>query len=170
MLPHEAEWSIFRTEKANPIKQPSDSASPPPLVANRQPAGVLVPILLVSNKTTFWGEGGRGREIEDEKIRTSSRVFSAMTLCIPIPTPSITANRIAHPIAEFLAALKPPRIAKEPPVRNPAPTMPPTRVSLIHQGTSALLYADQKLKEEKTHTRIPRILLLPKTLDRTVKR
>ena len=66
---------------------------------------------------------------EDEKIRTSSRVFSAITLCIPIPTPSITANKIAHPIAEFLAALNPPRIANEPPVRNPAPTRPPPSAS-----------------------------------------
>ena len=65
------------------------------------------------------GQSGR------PNIRTSSRVFPAIILCIPIPTPSITANRSAHPIAEFLAALNPPRIANEPPVRNPAPTRTP---------------------------------------------
>lgn len=71
---------------------------------------------------TRWGEKMRKRGGGQRNVRTSSRVFSAITLCMPIPTPSITANRIAHPIAEFLAALKPPRIANEPPVRNPAPT------------------------------------------------
>ena len=53
---------------------------------------------------------------------TSSLVFSAIILVIPIPTPSITANRHAHPIAEFLAAFIPPRTASAPPVKNPAIT------------------------------------------------
>jgi len=51
---------------------------------------------------------------------TSSRVFSAIILWNPIPTPSITANKHAHPIAEFLAALYPPLMASAPPVKNPA--------------------------------------------------
>lgn len=50
----------------------------------------------------------------------SSLVLSAIILCIPIPTPSMTANNTAQPIAEFLAALNPPRTASEPPVKNPA--------------------------------------------------
>lgn len=54
--------------------------------------------------------------------RTSNRVFSAIILWNPIPTPSITASRQAHPIAEFLAALYPPRTASAPPVKNPAIT------------------------------------------------
>ena len=97
-------------------------------------------------------------------IRTSSRVFSAIILCIPIPTPSITANRMAHPIAEFLAALKPPRIANEPPVRNPAPTKTP---SALNPSFTLLLFP--ALHWERIHTSIPGIFLLPKALDRTVK-
>lgn len=54
--------------------------------------------------------------------RTSNLVFSAIILCIPIPTPSITAKSMAHPIAEFLAAFIPPLIASEPPVKKPAIT------------------------------------------------
>jgi len=53
---------------------------------------------------------------------TSNRVWSAMALWKPIPTPSITARKIAHMMAPFLAAFKPPRIAKEPPVKKPAMT------------------------------------------------
>ena len=60
--------------------------------------------------------------VDDERVPlyTSSRVFSAIILWIPIPTPSITPNSIAHPIAEFLAAFIPPRTAKAPPVKKPA--------------------------------------------------
>jgi hypothetical protein len=54
---------------------------------------------------------------------TSSRVFSAIILWNPIPTPSITASKHAHPIAEFLAALYPPLMASAPPVKNPAITI-----------------------------------------------
>lgn len=50
----------------------------------------------------------------------SNFVFSAIILWKPIPTPSITARSTAHPIAEFRAALTPPRTASEPPVKNPA--------------------------------------------------
>jgi len=50
----------------------------------------------------------------------SNLVLSAIILCIPIPTPSMTANSTAHPIAEFLAALNPPRTASDPPVKKPA--------------------------------------------------
>ena len=89
-----------------------------------------------------------GRKAEDENIRTSSRVFSAITLCIPIPTPSITASKIAHPIAEFLAALNPPRIANEPPVRNPAPTRTPPSASFTSAPSYSLLYYDPKKGEK----------------------
>jgi len=44
----------------------------------------------------------------------------AVTLFNPIPTPSMTASRHAHPIALFLAALTPPLTARAPPVKNPA--------------------------------------------------
>ena len=50
---------------------------------------------------------------------TSSLVFSAIILWIPIPTPSITASRIAQPIAELREALNPPRTAREPPWIEP---------------------------------------------------
>ena len=83
-----------------------------------------------------WGRRERGGE---QECHTSNRVFSAIILCIPIPTPSITANRIAHPIAEFLAALNPPRIANEPPVRNPAPTTTPSALSSIFLPISCAL-------------------------------
>ena len=105
-----------------------------------------------------------GEEKGRRSIRTSSRVFSAITLCIPIPTPSITAKRIAHPIAEFLAALNPPRIANEPPVRNPAPTGTPLALS-----PSFTLLLSLAPCWQRTHTSIPRIFLLPKALYSTVK-
>jgi hypothetical protein len=44
-----------------------------------------------------WARGNRKH--------TSNRVFSAIILWNPIPTPSITASKHAHPIAEFRAAL-----------------------------------------------------------------
>jgi hypothetical protein len=56
------------------------------------------------------------------RAHTSNRVFSAIILWKPIPTPSITASRHAHPIAEFLAAFAPPRMARAPPVKKPAMT------------------------------------------------
>ena len=55
-------------------------------------------------------------------VLTSNLVFSAIILWNPIPTPSITASKQAHPIAEFLAALKPPLTANAPPVKKPAMT------------------------------------------------
>ena len=62
---------------------------------------------------------------------TSNLVFSAIILCIPIPTPSITPINTAHPIAEFLVALRPPRIASAPPVKNPAITIRERNFSLF---------------------------------------
>ena len=47
-------------------------------------------------------------------------VSGAIILLIPIPTPSITANRMPQVIAAFLAAFHPPLMANDPPVRNPA--------------------------------------------------
>lgn len=52
---------------------------------------------------------------------TSSFVLPAIIFWKPMPTPSITANSTAHPMAPFLADLNPPRIARAPPVRKPAP-------------------------------------------------
>ena len=51
---------------------------------------------------------------------SSNRVFSAIIRWKPMPTPSITARRIAHPIAPFRIALGPPRVANAPPVKKPA--------------------------------------------------
>lgn len=62
--------------------------------------------------------GGRGFS-----FLTSSLVFSAIILWNPIPTPSMTASKHAHPIAEFLAAFSPPLTANAPPVKNPAMTV-----------------------------------------------
>jgi hypothetical protein len=59
----------------------------------------------------------KGREL------TSNLVCSAIILWKPIPTPSMTASKHAHPIAEFRAAFAPPRIAKAPPVKKPAMTI-----------------------------------------------
>lgn len=68
----------------------------------------------------------------------SRRVFSAIIRWKPMPTPSMTARRIApakcqfsrafpegemgneQPIAPFRTALAPPRTANEPPVKKPA--------------------------------------------------
>lgn len=78
------------------------------------------------------GGGGTCKEIvnsvlftltEPGRPLTSNRVCSAIILWNPIPTPSITARNIAHMIAPFLAAFRPPLIAKEPPVKNPAMTV-----------------------------------------------
>lgn len=108
---------------------------------------------------------------------TSSRVFSAIILWIPMPTPSITANKHAQPIAEFRAAFIPPLTASAPPVKNPAmtvrtirqfqspsndpfPCLPP---SFPHSTFSHPLQAGAL-------TSIIRILLLPNSLDRTIKR
>jgi hypothetical protein len=71
-------------------------------------------------------EGGmKGRRVRGEWVRgrTSNLVFSAIILWNPIPTPSITASKHAHPIAEFRAAFAPPLIASAPPVKNPAMTI-----------------------------------------------
>ena len=50
----------------------------------------------------------------------SNFVPSAIILWNPIPTPSMTANKIAHPIAPFRIARGPPRTASAPPVKKPA--------------------------------------------------
>lgn len=71
------------------------------------------------------GEGGGGSGC------VSNLVFSAIILWKPIPTPSMTASKIAQPIAPFLTALGPPRTASAPPVKNPA--------IMAFQGSSFLL-------------------------------
>lgn len=76
------------------------------------------------------GGGGGGGNCSNVNMRgedwrrrlTSNLVFPAIILWNPIPTPSMTPKRTAQPIAEFLAAFAPPRIAKAPPVKNPAMT------------------------------------------------
>lgn len=50
----------------------------------------------------------------------SNFVLSAIMRWKPIPTPSITAKRMAQPIAPFRIARGPPRTASAPPVKNPA--------------------------------------------------
>lgn len=66
---------------------------------------------------------------------TSNLVLSAIILWNPIPTPSITAKKQAHIMAEFRAALIPPRIASAPPVKNPAIT---NNNSLVHESQMML--------------------------------
>jgi len=58
-------------------------------------------------------------------------VFSAIMRWKPMPTPSMTASRIAQPIAPLRTALAPPRTASEPPVKKPA--------MIAFQGSSFLL-------------------------------
>lgn len=60
---------------------------------------------------------------QTSKSLTSSFVFSAIILWKPIPTPSMTAKKHAHMMAEFRAALTPPRTARQPPVKKPAMTV-----------------------------------------------
>jgi len=57
------------------------------------------------------------------RVLTSNRVFSAIILWKPIPTPSMTANRQPHAMAELRADLHPPLIARAPPVKKPAITI-----------------------------------------------
>lgn len=61
----------------------------------------------------------------------SNRVFSAIMRWKPMPTPSMTASRIAQPMAPLRTALAPPRTASEPPVKKPA--------MIAFQGSSFLL-------------------------------
>ena len=77
------------------------------------------------NQQNVGGTKLRGRN-------TSNRVCSAIVLWKPIPTPSITASSRAHTIAPFRAALNPPRMANEPPVRKPAMTVRVLSVTILH--------------------------------------
>ena len=72
-----------------------------------------------------------------DSVLTSNRVFSAIILLKPIPTPSMTASKHAQPIAEFLAAFIPPRTASAPPVKNPAMTIPSYSLAISHVSTLA---------------------------------
>ena len=92
-----------------------------------------------------------------------------MTRFNPIPTPSITASKHAHPIAEFLAALTPPRTANAPPVKKPEITIHPHQQPPPPHPNKKREKRKRKRKERK-HTSIIRILLLPHALDRTVER
>lgn len=46
-------------------------------------------------------------------------MFSAIILWKPIPTPSMTARRMAQPMAPFRMARAPPRTARDPPCSKP---------------------------------------------------
>jgi len=92
----------------------------------------------------------------------SNLVLSAIILCIPIPTPSMTANSTAHPIAEFLAALNPPRTASDPPVKKPA--MIALYLFGVVNGTVA-----QLVKNLQEISRLDvRVFLLPESFDSTI--
>lgn len=104
-------------------------------------------------------KGGKG-----EWGRTSSRVFSAIILWNPIPTPSITANKHAHPIAEFRAAFAPPLIASAPPVKKPAMTVPFYQHSITCLGLPNIAVTGIGVQ----HTGIIWVLLLPYSLHRTI--
>lgn len=47
-------------------------------------------------------------------------MFSAIMRWKPMPTPSMTASRMAQPMAPLRTAFAPPRTASEPPVKKPA--------------------------------------------------
>jgi hypothetical protein len=78
----------------------------------------------------------------------------------------MTANKHAHPIAEFLAAFKPPLTASAPPVKNPAMTS--------NQSAAAAKGRPDQAKENSAglwkHTSIIWIFLLSDTLHSAVKR
>ncbi len=86
-----------------------------------------------------------------------------------MPTPSITARNIAHMIAPFLAAFSPPRMAKEPPVKNPAMTMGMV-VSLRHPQTRGLRPARRERHWDSRLTSIIWIFLLSYSFDSTIVR
>jgi hypothetical protein len=112
--------------------------------------------------------------------RTSSFVFSAIILWNPMPTPSITANRHAQPMAEFRAAFAPPLIAKAPPVKKPAITIhllavvPPSKFGSVFAKPCSLLQIPQNtistssLPGWMAHTSIIWIFLLPHSFNRTI--
>jgi hypothetical protein len=110
----------------------------------------------------LWYLGKRLVKVKMGKIGglTSSRVFSAIILWNPIPTPSITASKHAHPIAEFLAALYPPLIASAPPVKNPAITV--YLSALFTQSQTDICHL-------ASHTSIIWVFLLPYSLHCTIK-
>lgn len=66
---------------------------------------------------------------------------------MPIPTPSMTARRIAQPMAPFRIALGPPLTASEPPVKKPA--------MIAFQGSSLCLTpltAQSNVENRPPHT------------------
>ena len=72
----------------------------------------------------------------------------------------MTARRIAHPIAEFRAALTPPLTASAPPVKKPAIT-----IDIPCQPSGGTRFS-----QKHAHTRVVRILLFPNSFDSTVER
>lgn len=91
----------------------------------KQALGFPLPAMeqLVVESVGFTSVNGLALSFAQRTELTSNLVFSAIILWNPIPTPSMTANKQAQPIAEFLAAFNPPLTARAPPVKNPAITI-----------------------------------------------
>ena len=101
-----------RNINASPLYMPAKpiSASSNARTARRErQAAARRPSLPAASPPWLGGGGG-----------SSNRVFSAIIRWNPIPTPSMTASKIAHPIAPLRIARGPPRTANAPPVKNPA--------------------------------------------------
>lgn len=90
---------------------------------------------------------------------TSNLVLSAIIRWNPIPTPSMTARKTPHIMAEFRAALYPPLIAKAPPVQNPAMT---------EKGFTVRYCVSSSMRQTR-RTGIIRIFLLPDSLNCAIK-
>lgn len=93
-------------------------------------------------------------------------VFSAIILWKPIPTPSMTARRMAQPMAPLRMARAPPRTAKDPPC--------PKLLASAHDGGSSdsvsTVFSSIVTYGEKTcDYGVPWILLLSYSFDCAVK-
>jgi hypothetical protein len=69
-------------------------------------------------------------------------VFSAIIRLKAMPTPSMTARRMAHPIALLRIAFAPPRTARAPPVKKPP--------KIAFQGSSFFLLEHQHVPNPGT--------------------
>lgn len=88
----------------------------------------------------------------------SSLVPSAIILEKPIPTPSMTARRMAQPIAPFLIALAPPLTASDPPCKK---CQSPALNSLLSTAFPSIFVT---YGEETSNDSIPGVLLLSYTV------
>jgi hypothetical protein len=91
----------------------------------------------------------------------SSFVFSAIMRWNPMPTPSMTASRMAHPMAPLRIAFAPPRTASEPPCTK--------CVSNLHSecalrsrvlAKTIIMKLLRTYREKSRNNGIPRVLLL----------